>query len=264
MRKYVILAMAALACMVMASYAQADQTITGSIKPSKLDKKKKKPVTLIIDIRTTDKGSPVDQPADADRTVVDFGKNLSFDPKAVPNCAGTEADLQNTTTEAAIDICGKKSIVSVTPKTPIGPDSLDTANGNSRVLKADVPTGAVVVVDTDPVNPNSTQTFVPVALTAFNGTSNNTLYLHSKATTLPVTNVLVGKLKKGKGKYGNSLDVTIPQLLAGGIADFKTTVKNGKYVQAVCKSTKLPFAARTTYSDAPQTTATFNGKCTQK
>lgn len=262
MRKYVILAMAALACMVMASFAQADQTITASTKPSKLDKKKKKPVTLIVDIRTSDKGGTQDQPADADQTIVDFPKNLSFDPKAVPNCAGTEDQLQNTTTEAAIDICGKKSIVSVQPKEPIGPDSLDPTN--LRVLNDDVPTGAVVTVDTDPLTAGSAQTFVPVALTAFNGTANNTLYLHSKATTLPVTNVLVGKLKKGKGKYGNRLDVTIPQLLAGGISDFKTTVKNGKYVQAVCKSKKMPYAATTNYSDAPQTVGTYNGKCTQK
>ncbi len=201
-----------------ASYAQADQTIEASIKPSKLSKKKKKPVTLIVDIRTSDAGGTLDQPADADRTIVDWPKNLSFDPKAVPNCAGTEADLQNTTTEAAIDICGKKSIVSVQPKGGIGPDSLDPAGGN-RVVKSSVPTGAVVTVDADPLTADSAQTFVPVALTAFNGTSNNTLYLHSKATTLPVTNVLVGKLKKGKGKYGSSLDVTIPQLLAGGISD---------------------------------------------
>ena len=263
MRKYVILAMAALACMVTASYAQADQTIEASIKPSKLSKKKKKPVTLIVDIRTSDAGGTLDQPADADRTIVDWPKNLSFDPKAVPNCAGTEADLQNTTTEAAIDICGKKSIVSVQPKGGIGPDSLDPAGGN-RVVKSSVPTGAVVTVDADPLTADSAQTFVPVALTAFNGTSNNTLYLHSKATTLPVTNVLVGKLKKGKGKYGSSLDVTIPQLLAGGISDFKTTVKAGKYVQAVCKSKKMRYGARTIYSDAPQTTATYNGKCSQK
>ncbi len=262
MRKYVILAMTALACMVMTSFAQAEQTITASIKPSKLDKKKKKPATLIVDIRTSDKGGTQDQPADADQTIVDFPKNLSFDPKAVPNCAGTEAQLQNTTTEAAIDICGSKSIVSVQPKSPIGPDSLDPTN--LRVLKSDVTTGAVVTVDSDPLTAGSAQTFVPVAVTAFNGTENNQLYLHSKATTLPVTNVLVGLLKKGKGKYGNRLDVTIPQLLAGGLSDFKTTVKNGKYVQAVCKSKKMPYAATTNYSDAPQTVAEFEGKCTQK
>lgn len=254
MRKYMILAMVALASLVMASLAQADQTVTGSIKPAKLDKKTKKPVTLEIDIRTEDVGGNLDQPPDADRTVVDFPKNLSFDTKAVPNCNGTEADLQNTSTEAAIDICGKKSVVSIG-----GPVVVDNA---TRTVTS--PTGAFVTVDNDPANPGSAQTLVPVQLTAMNGTDKNVLYLHSRPSTLPVTNVLVGKLVKGKAPYGKSLDVTIPQLLAGGISDFKTTVKAGKYVTAVCKSKKMPYAATTNYSDAPTTTATFDGTCKQK
>ncbi len=265
MRKLLILAIAAVACMAVTSVAQADQTIEASIKPSKLDKKKKKPVTLVVDIRTQDKGTGTnsEQPPDADRTVVDFPKNLSFDPSAVPNCAGTESELQGTSTSSAIDICGEKSIVSVQPSGGVTTASLDPANGNRSLLPS-VPTGAVVVVDSNPVTAGSAQSFVPVTLTAFNGTDKDQLYLHSRPATLPVTNVLVGKLVKGKGKYGNSLDVTIPQLLAGGIADFKTTVKAGKYVQAVCKSKKMPYAATTTYSDAPSTTATYDGTCKQK
>lgn len=254
MRKFVILAMVAVASLMAASFAQADQTITASINKSKLDKKKKTPVQLLVDIRTTDKGGNVDQPADADRTVVGFPKNLTFDPKAVPNCAGTEAQLQNTTTEAAIDVCGKKSVVSVG-----GPVTIDSA---TRSVTSQ--TGALVVVDTNPNAPGSAQTFVPVQVTAMNGTENNQLYLHSKALTLPVTNVLVGKLVKGKAPYGKMLDITIPQLLAGGIADFKTTVQAKDYITAVCKSKKMPYSAVTTYSDAPQTSATFEGSCKQK
>lgn len=254
MRKYMIIAMVAVASLVMASFAQADQTITGSVKPAKLDKKKKKPVKLVIDIRTTDKGGNLDQPADADRTIVDFPKNLSFDPKAVPRCKATEAQLQNTTTDVAIDLCGKKSVVSLG-----GDVQVDNA---TRTVTS--PTGAFVTVDNDPANPGSSQTLVPVQVTALNGTDNNQLYLHSKALTLPVTNVLVGKLKKGKKPYGKSLDVTIPQLLAGGISDFKTTVKAGNYITGVCKSKKMPYQARTFYSDAPSTTANYEGKCKQK
>lgn len=256
MRKIVILAVAALSCMLVASVAQADQTLTASIKPSKLDKKKPKPVTLVVDIRTADKGTAAgqNQPPDADRTIVDFPKNLKFDPTSVPNCAGTEAQLQNTTTETATQICGKDSIVSV--------GGAVTVDNSSRSVTS--PTGAFVTVASSPVVPGSQQTLVPVQVTAFNGTDNNILYLHSRPTSLPVTNVLVGKLVKGSGQFGNRLDITIPQLLAGGISDFKTTVKNGKYVQAVCKSKKMPYAATTNYSDSPTTTATYNGKCTQK
>ncbi len=254
MRKYMIIAMVALASLVMASFAQADQTITGSVKPAKLDKKKKKPVKLVIDIRTEDKGGNLDQPPDADRTIVSFPKNLSFDPKAVPNCKGTEAQLQNTTTDAAIAVCGKKSIVSKGGNVKV--------DNSTRTVKS--PTGAFVTVDNDPLTPGSSQTLVPVQVTAMNGTDKNQLYLHSKALTLPVTNVLVGKLKKAKKPYGKVLDVTIPQLLAGGISDFKTTVKAGKYITGVCKSKKMPYAAKTFYSDAPTTNATYEGKCKQK
>jgi len=256
MRKTLILAIAALSCLVIANVAQANQSLTASIKPAKLDKKKKKPVTLVVDIRTEDKSSEAgqNQPPDADRTVVDFPKNLSFDTKAVPNCEGSEADLQNTDTETATEICGKKSIVTVG-----GPVQVDNS---SRTVTS--PTGAFVTVASNPNIPGSQQTLVPVQVTGFNGTAKNILYLHSRPTSLPVTNVLVGKLKKGKGKFGNSLDVTIPQLLAGGISDFKTTVKAGKYVQAVCKTTKMPYAATTKYSDSPTTTAKFDGVCKQK
>lgn len=254
MRKYVILAMVALASLVVASFAQADQTITASVTPSKLDKKKKKNVKLLVDIRTTDKGGNLDQPPDADRTVVDFPKNLTFDPKAKPKCKATEAQLQNTTTETAISLCGSKSVVSIG-----APVAIDPA---TRSVTTE--TGALVIVDTNPALPGSAQTFVPVQVTAINGTENNQLYLHSKALTLPVTNVLVGKLVKGPKGYGKSLDVTIPQLLAGGIADFKVTVKAGKYITAVCKSKKMPYRATTTYSDAPQTVGSYQGSCKQK
>lgn len=254
MRKYVILAMVALASLVVASFAQADQTITASVTPSKLDKKKAKNVKLLVDIRTTDKNANQQQPPDADRTVVDFPKNLSFNTKAVPRCKATEAQLQNTTTETAISLCGKKSVVSIGAPVQIDPATRSVTTE----------TGALVIVDFDPVNPGSTPTYVPVQLTAINGTDKNTLYLHSKALTLPVTNILVGKLVKGPSGYGKSLDVTIPQLAAGGIADFKVTVKAGNYVSAVCKSKKMPFAATTTYSDAPTTVGKYEGKCTQK
>ena len=254
MRKYLILAIVALGCMVMASFAQAGQTLDASIKPAKLDKKKKKPVKLLIDIRTGDNiSSPVnaDQPPDADRTIVEFPKNLSFNTKAAPNCKGTQAALQSTSTDAAISICGKKSIVSRG-----GDVQVDNA---TRTVTS--PTGAFVTIDNDPANPGSTQTLVAVQVTAFNADKKNMLYLHSRPLTLPVTNVLIGKLKKAKGKFGKKLDVTIPQLLAGGISDFKVTVKKGKYVQAVCKSRKMPYRASTAYSDAPNTKANFEGKC---
>lgn len=246
MRKYVVLALAALASMVFASYAQADdiQAIEASISPTKLDKKKKKPVKLKVDIITQNNAGAAlaDQPPSATRTVVSFPKNLSFDTTAVPRCAGTEAQLQNTTTATAIDICGSKSVVSVNP------------------------TSALVKVDLVPGVP-STPANVEVVVTAMNGTDKNTLFLHSRADAVNNTSVLVGKLGKGKSPYGNNLDVTIPPLLAGAIADFLVTVKAGKYIQGVCKSKKNPFEATTTFTNwtgGPTATDTTETSCKQK
>ncbi|MBA2524113.1 MAG: hypothetical protein H0V25_12415 [Solirubrobacterales bacterium] len=246
MRKYLILAVAAITALAVASFAFAGsfaddgiQTITAKLTPTKLDKKKYSPAKIFIDIKTgNNTGDAVapNQPPSANRTIVDFPTNLKFDTTAVPNCEGTEAELQNTTTEQAIAVCGKASIVSV-PKT-----------------------SAHVTVDQGASAPLA----VPITVTAFNGTAKNQLYLHAKASTLPVTSVLVGKLKKGPTGYGNSLDVTIPPLLAGAIDDFTTTVKAGKYVQARCKSKTNKFQARSFYTNHTPTVATFTTKCSQK
>lgn len=244
MRKYVILAAVALVSMMAASFAQADdiQSIDAAITPTKLDKKKFKPAQIFVDIKTkNNEGS--DQPPSASRTIVDFTKNLKFDTKAVPNCEGTEAELQNTTTDTAKEVCGTKSIVSV-------------ANGTS----------AHVTIDTTPGIPGGAAP-IDVVVTAFNGTSPNTLYLHARADAANNTSVLVGKLGKGRNsQYGSNLDVTIPPLLAGAIDDFKTTVKAGSYVQARCKSKTNEFAAETTFSNftSPKVTDTTSTTCKQK
>jgi hypothetical protein len=249
MRKYVILAVVALASMAMASFAQADdiQSVDATIKPTKLDKKKYVPAELFVDVQTknnTGAASNSDQPPSATRTIVDFTKNLKFDTSAVPNCEGSEADLQNTTTDAAKEVCGSKSIVSV-------------ASGTS----------AHVTVDSNPAAPGSPPVPIDVVVTAFNGTNPNTIYLHARADAANNTSVLVGKLGKGRSsEFGSNLDVTIPPLLAGAIDDFKTTVKNGKYVQARCKSTTNQFAAETTFTNFTPSpvTDTSSTTCKQK
>ena len=89
-------------------------------------------------------------------------------------------------------------------------------------------------------------------VTAFNGHEKNTLFLHSRADSVNNTSVLVGKLKTGKKApkgYGNQLDVTIPPLLAGAITRFTTTVKNGKYVQARCKTKNEKWQAITMFDE---------------
>jgi hypothetical protein len=230
MRKYVILAVMALASMVMASSASAAdiQTLDAKIAPTKLDKKKFKPVKMTIDIRTgnnTNASNNADQPPTAVRTDVSFPKNLKFDTKAVPRCKVTDEDIANQTTDTAKQMCGPKSVVSIKG------------------------TQAEQTIDTNPLVADGSNVKVPVTVTAFNGKKPNTIYLHADPGAIPTKPVLTGKLVKGKGKFGNVLKVSIPNLGAGGISQFKTVVKAGKYIQGRCKTTKNPFQSVTTFTD---------------
>jgi hypothetical protein len=252
MRKIFALAIAGAMAIGLVSIAGADeevQTVTASIQPKKLDKKKFKPVKLVTDVSTfvDRRDDPnTDQPPSADQTLVDFPKNMKFDTSAVPKCDVNAAGLEGTTTEAAKEACGQDSQVSV--------------DGKSF---------AHVTVDTNPNAPNSTQFPIEVVVTAFNGAEKDSIYLHSKptgsASGLPPT-ILTGKLKDSPaGKpYGKRLDVTIPDLDAGAIDDFVVTVKAGKYVQSRCKSKTNMFQATTNYENHEQTVDTFESKCKRK
>lgn len=254
MKRFIALAIAGVMAFAVVSAAngaddQTQQTVDGTITPTKLDKKKFKPATLFIDVETApnDEHSELQQPPSAIRTQVDFPANLKFDTSAVPRCKVTDAELAGTTTEEATDACGKDSKVSV-----------------------DSGTSAQVQVGLSPTNSLP----VDAVVTAFNGHAKDTIYLHSYVADFGNTTILIGKLKDGPPGFGKTLDVTVPKLDAGAISKFITTVKAGKYVQARCKSKTNAFQARSTYKDDPATptvneghtptTATDSTKCKQK
>jgi hypothetical protein len=250
MRKYLIaVVVAVVSALALTSVAQADdiQSITAKLTPKKRSKKQFKPAQIYVEILTKD-NVPERQPPSAFNTKVNFPSNAKFDPGAVPKCKATEAQLQGTSTDAAIAACGSKSVVSKGSKLPTSPGH----QGG---------TSAWVVIDTGPV---TDPLQVPVRVTAMNGHEKNTLFLHSRAESLGVTTVLVGKLKKGPKGFGNQLDVTIPPLALGAIRRFTTTVKSGKFVQARCKSKNMKFQAVSMYDDHAKTTDDYTTKCKQK
>jgi hypothetical protein len=251
MRKFIALVIASAVAIGLVNFAVADesvQTIVGKISPKKLPKKRFKPVKLFVDIKTQvdrEHNPNADEPPKANRTVVDFPKNLKFNTDAVKHCnveakAGEPDPLDGTTTEQAKELCGGKSIVSIEP------------------------TQAHVTVDTNPNGPNSATIPVDVDVTAFNGKKDNTIYLHARAgAPFNITNVLIGKLKDGPTGYGKSLDVTIEPLQAGAIDSFVTTVKAGGYVKGRCNKTTNNWRATTWFSNHPTVTDTFTSKCTR-
>ena len=259
MRKFVVLIVGAfVASMALTAVAQADpiQSITAKLTPEKRSKKKFKPAQIYVEILTGNNSSDPtapEQPPKATRTKVNFPANAKFDTTAAPKCKATEAQLQGTSTQAAIDLCGSKSVVSKGSNTPTGPESTTG-------------TSAWVIIDLAPGSAD-TPLGVPVVVTAMNGTNKGQLYLHARAESVNTTSVLVGKLKNGPKGYGNQLDVTIPPLALGAIARFTTTVKAGKYVQARCKSKNEKWQAITTFSNYPSATNTtddYATKCKQK
>lgn len=246
MRKYLTLALAGILTLVMANVAIAQepqQTLETKLTPTKADKKKFKPAKIFVNIETGDNdqaepNSAFDnQPPSAFNTKVDFPKNMKFDTRAVPNCKVSEAELENSTTESARELCGNKSVVSLKKGT-----------------------GAEVTIDTSPTSDGGSFP-VEVVVTAFNGKAKNQVFLHSRADLVNNTSILVGKLKKARAPYGKTLDVRIPELDAGAISEFRTTVKAGKYVQTRCKSKTNKFRARTRYENHTPTTATDQSKC---
>jgi hypothetical protein len=263
MRKSLIAAVAVIvAALAMPAIGQADdvQSITANLSPAKRSKKKFKPAKIYVEILTQDSGQGTlpEQPPSATNTKVNFPKNARFNPKAVPRCKASEAQLQNTTTDQAKSLCGTKSIVSKGSGVPSDPPGANHATGTSAWVYVQVVPG-----------PGGGGFGVPVEVTAFNGNKKNTLFLHSRADSVNNTSVLVGKLKTGKKApkgYGSQLDVTIPPLAAGAIARFTTTVKSGKYVQARCKVKKEKWQAITKFSNYSPSTVSddYVSKCKQK
>ncbi len=255
MRKYVIIAVAAIiSALSLSSIAQADdiQSVTGKLTPTKRDKKKFKPAKIYVEILTKDNTTdPVhpNQPPSAYNTKVNFPSNAKFNTKSAPRCKVTEAELQNTTADQAVSLCGKKSVVSKGSNLPSDPPGRNHATGTSAWVTADF---GVVVGQ------------IPVQVTALNGHDKNTLFLHSYAPSANNTSVLVGKLKKAPKGYGQQLDVTIPPLLAGAISRFTTTVKKGKYVQARCKNKNEKWQAITKYDNHSTTSDDYKTKCKPK
>lgn len=174
-----------------ASIAWADnttQTLDGTIDPDSLPKKNFKGASVNVDVSTdtTPPGGVLDP---ADQAVIDFDDSIKFTTKGMKVC---NKDLAGTTTEAALDLCGKAQVGDGSGKARVG----------TTDLAADV--------------------------TAFNGPGKQIL-LHSRVNAASTTAVLVGTLRSSTNTdedYGKALDVAIPPLAGGAaVSQFEVTVK---------------------------------------
>jgi hypothetical protein len=247
----VVAASAAIAAPLGAGVATPNgnvQSIGVLITPKKLAKAAPKtaatPANLEVTTKLTNASSPVPKPTV--RVVVDFDKNASIFTKGLPTC--DPAKLQNTSTEVALQQCGRAKI----------------GSGTAAALL-----------------PASSQIYtVNQTVTAFNGVPQGgkpSVILHTYGTTpLQTTLVLVGTVSRSnKEGYGPRLDLDVPKIAGGtgALTDFSVKIskrwrykgKQVSFVSAKCpNSKKLKARGAFDFIDGETAVPTSTQSCTQK
>jgi hypothetical protein len=240
-----IAATAAFAGPVVSGKDGNTQSIDSAIGPKRLSKSTLGPATLKVTTATATTTAANGVPSPAVHAVIDFDRNVKLFTKGLPTC--DPAKLQNTSTEAALQACGKAKI----------------GGGTASAL---LPVGAQVFT-------------VNQTVTAFNGVPQGgkpVVILHTFGTTpIQTTLVLVGTVTNpNREGYGPRLDLQIP-LLAGGAGaltgfqvkiDKKFTYKGKKrsFVSAKCTSGKLKARGAFTFKDGEVLTALSTQTCKKK
>ncbi len=195
--------------------------VQGKITPTKLDKKKYKPVEMFAGVTTTTT-SPVPGQQNAEKVQLDFGKNIKFDLDAADTC---DAAINGTTTDQAKAACPPGSVI---------------GTGEAHANLGGGP---------DQVN--------DVGVTVFNGPGPNHIRLHAYSPSLGAANVQVvdGDIIKSPqgGQFGQALNVPDAPDLGGDafmLTLFNATItKASKTVLARCKAKTFAFQNTTTYDD---------------
>jgi hypothetical protein len=244
-----------LAAAVAASAALAGPTVVGKdgntqsidskIAPKRLSKSTYTPASLKVTTKTTSTTAANGVPSPALHAVVDFDRNARLYTKGIPRC--DPAKLQSTSTEVALQQCGKARI----------------GGGTASALL-----------------PVSGQVFtVKQTVTAFNGVPHGrkpVVILHSYGTTpIQTTLVLIGEVTNyDKEGFGPRLDLEIPKIAGGqgALTDFQVKIdkkyrfkgKKRSFVSARCTSGKLKARGTFTFLDGEQLTAIDTQSCTKK
>jgi hypothetical protein len=245
MRKYLVwilaIAFAATSVGIALASTANDSTVSMKVKPTKLDKNQFKPVGLTIETTTVVSGDanakqPTLFPDPTSKVVLKFDNDIKFSNKSLKNKC-TQAKLDASTDAAAAKSACQGDLV---------------GKGSGVACVNDGTGGCFVGL----VNPG--ETAIPAEVLAFNGkpSGGNLSFLLWTNNAVSGEVTLPAVLKKGgSGDFGSTLTVTVPQLGggAGSLTEFKTSVKNGKYVTARCHDgdKKLNVKAKFTYTANP-------------
>ena len=218
--------------------------VVSKVKPSKLDKKRFKPISVLLGVVNSpdSAGNEIANPA-AER--IAWSKNVNVNLSKAPRCT---APLANGTTPAfAKSQCPAKSFLGSGDATVHGPGSLPQCGGTPCVIA-------------DPV------------VSVFNGPGRSQLRLHTYDQDLgaasPIVNariVRANRQERRKG-YGQALSVPhAPVTATLKITSFNSTIlKSRKVATAKCKPKQFKVLRRVTYTDGSSETASKTQKCKVK
>jgi hypothetical protein len=239
MRKLLILALALVGALALAGIAYAavnTQTITGKVSPKKLPKKTKVPVSLSVNVSSTNPGNPGGIPNSTNLAEVD--KDIKIQQKGFPTCDPSQFGSQSTT----------QDVKNACPDAILGTGTATVQLGALQVHAQAI--GANV--------------------------KGNKILLHAYTAEtggVPLIGTIVKS--KGGSKYGQELSVPVPPLAggAGVITQFGLNVKKIKYkfhgktlsyVSSSCKDKKINFQARFTDTQGQVAKGTSKQTCKQK
>jgi hypothetical protein len=213
--------------------SENDASVTGSVKPKKLDKKKFKKVNfntgVVTESDTIGPGHP-----NPESELIHFGKNIKFKNSSAPVC--TTVPAPGSTPQQARDACPAKSYL---------------GSGNAKVFAA----GGTPVDET-------------IVVSTFNGPGAKQIQLHTYSDVLlgASPTVLGNIIKSNAGKkYGKALAVESPETGPIMITQFDTDIKKKSgVVRARCKAKKFLWKRVTTYDDGTKDTSRLSKKCKRK
>jgi hypothetical protein len=204
--------------------------VDGSVKPSKLDKKKFKPINLFTEVRTTGP-VPGENP---EAELIEYDKDGKWNAKATPTCS---ADIEFLPTADAIAAC----------------KGSDIGSGSAAILLP----GGLAYDD------------LTVTAFNGPGKNEIRLHTYSPSLE-GATPTVFGKIIKAPsgGKFGIALSVPdAPDVAgdAGKITKFNATIsKSSGMALARCKDKKFLIQRTVTYDDGSKETVTDVQKCKRK
>jgi hypothetical protein len=211
-----------------------EAAVDGSISPTKLDKKKYKPISLFSGVRTTVPGGVTGTQSNPIVEYISYPKNVKFDFDAGAVC--TTLPPSGSTAQQARDACPADSYL------------------GSGVAEVQGP-GVGTIND--------------IVVSVFRGPDKTGIQLHTASPTLGnAAPTVLGQIVKSKdgSKYNQALSVPhAPETGALMITKFNATIeKASKSALARCKTKDMSFLRTTTYADGSSEQAEVTQKCKQK